>query len=149
MESCESLFFCCSKSKHKNSLYLLHTLRNSSQFTFLLWTELQHCVNDGQQGLPLTARTQEDELQKDILQIFQVGHTLLSLLVSLQTTQLALQQLAGGNYQENGVIKSECLNILTLNIVSFHKPAAHYMNQNSFGYVWLKSVKKLKCGISE
>lgn len=99
----------------------MHTLRNSSQFTFLLWTELQHCVNDRQQGLPLTARTQEDELQEDILQIFQVGHTLLSLLVSLETTQLTLQQLGGGNYQENGVIKTECLNILTLNIVSFHE----------------------------
>lgn len=129
----ESLFFCCS---NKNSLYLLHTLCNSSQFTFLFWTELQHCVNDRQQGLPLTARTQEDELQKDILQIFQVGHTLLSLLVSLETTQFTLQQLAGANYQEMGVIKSKYgvikskyLNILTLNIVSFHKPAAHSTNQ--------------------
>lgn len=70
------------------------TLGNCRQFAFFLWTELQHCVNNRQERLPLTARLQEDELQQDVLQILQVGHTLLPLLVPLQTTQLTLQQLA-------------------------------------------------------
>lgn len=70
-------------------------------------------MDDRQQGLPLTARLQEDELQKDILQIFQVGHAFLSLLVSLETTHFALQQLAGGKCRENRVIQA--------NIVSFQK----------------------------
>lgn len=58
-------------------------MRNGSQFAFLLRTELQHCVNDGQKRLPLAARLQEDELQQDVLQILQIGHALLPLLVSL------------------------------------------------------------------
>lgn len=77
-----------------------HTLCNGSQFAFLLRTELQHCVNDRQKRLPLTARSQEDELQQDVLQVLQVGHTLLPLVVSLQTTHLTLQQLAGRRYQK-------------------------------------------------
>lgn len=70
------------------------TLGNCCQFGFFLWTELQHCVNDRQKCLPLTARLQEDELQQDVLQILQIGNTLLPFLVSFQTTQLTLQQLA-------------------------------------------------------
>lgn len=66
------------------------TLCNCSQFALLLWTELQHGVNDGQERLPLAARTQEDELQQDVLQILQVGHALLSLLVSLESPNFAL-----------------------------------------------------------
>lgn len=69
------------------------TLGNCSQFAFFLWAELQHCVNDRQKCLPLTTRLQEDELQQDVLQILQVGYTLLPFLVSFQTTQLTLQQL--------------------------------------------------------
>lgn len=42
---------------------LVHTLCNGSQFAFLLWTELQHSVDDREQRLPLAARLQEDELQ--------------------------------------------------------------------------------------
>lgn len=75
-------------------MYMQLTLGNCRQFAFFLWTELQHCVNDRQKCLPLAARLQEDELQQDVLQVLQVGHTLLPFLVSLQTTQLTLQQLA-------------------------------------------------------
>lgn len=86
---------------------LPHTLCNSSQFAFFLWTELQHCVNDRQKCLPLTARLQENELQQDVLQIFQIGHTLLPLLVSLQATHFTLQQLAGRIYCQCYIEKKE------------------------------------------
>ena len=59
------------------------TLCNGSQFAFLLWTELQHGVNDRKKRLPLAARLQKDELQQDVLQVLQVGHALFPLLVSL------------------------------------------------------------------
>lgn len=63
-------------------VHLDRTLCNGAQFAFLLRAELQHCVNDGQKGLPLAAGLQEDELQQDVLQILQVGHALLPLLVT-------------------------------------------------------------------
>lgn len=84
---------------HANKVYPLHTLCNGRQFAFLLWAELQHGVDDGQQSLPLAAGSQEDELQEDVLQVLQVGHTLLPLLVSLKTANFTLQQLGGRTYK--------------------------------------------------
>lgn len=54
---------------HVNKVYPLHTLCNGSQFAFLLWAELEHGMDDGQQSLPLAAGSQEDELQEDVLQV--------------------------------------------------------------------------------
>ena len=73
------------------------TLSDGGQLALLLGAELQHGVDDGQQGLPLAARVQEDELQEHVLQVLQVGHGLLPLMVPLQPPHLALQQLRGGH----------------------------------------------------
>lgn len=95
---------------HANKVYPLHTLCNGRQFAFLLWAELQHGVDDGQQSLPLAAGSQEDELQEDVLQVLQVGHTLLPLLVSLKTANFTLQQLGGRTYKRFKIYNIQAAN---------------------------------------
>lgn len=83
------------------------TLSDGGQLALLLGAELQHGVDDGQQGLPLAARAQEDELQQHVLQVLQVGHRLLPLLVPLQPPHLALQQLWGAEQGRGGGLVGE------------------------------------------
>lgn len=99
--------FCCFNSKLLvvEKVTVDCTLCDGSQFVLLLWAELQHGVDDGQQRLPLAAWAQEDELQQDVLQVLQVGHALLPLLVTLKTTHLALQQLGSNTRQDRSLTK--------------------------------------------
>lgn len=99
---------------------LLLTLCNGRQFAFLLWAELQHGVDDGQQSLPLAAGSQEDELQEDVLQVLQVGHTLLPLLVSLKTANFTLQQVTYNKH--GGVLLSTEYEALNASTTATFKP---------------------------
>lgn len=69
------------------------TLSDGGEPALLLRAQLQHGVDDGQQRLAFAAGAQEDELQQHVLQVLQVGHGFLALVIALQSPHLALQEL--------------------------------------------------------
>lgn len=80
-------------SRGTRSAFFL-TLSNCGKLSLFLRAELKHGVYHRKKPLSFTTGLQENEPQQDILQVLQVSHRLLALLVSFQSSYFALEKLA-------------------------------------------------------